>query len=454
MTKAFLLRELLDAVVSRKLLWISILCCLPIPLSVLVNQRALDQFTAYQARAQMDYERSKTGFLATDQIEVRAFRPKSSLAGLAFGLESTVPNTVLLRRDGMSIGQGQAQENPIASLFGRIDMLFVVRFILSLAAIILTFNAICGEKEQGTLSLIFSSAVPRDSFLFGKYLGAFVVLIGPFAASLLLALLVLQIQAGGSLARAEDWIAVALIFVVSTLYLMTFLTLGVLVSAFTSRPLVAIIVLLFLWAGLVAVIPQSAGLLAELVFPMENAESFLFKKNLVTQEFERQRSAELEPYFGAPDYEEIRRPIALKYAVELAKITAEMDREYSNRRQAQFRIASAIASVSPVTPLTLAVSALAGTGVPQENHFYQALNQFQGEVQESVFSGGYRDVAGGTGQFQVQMVALKDLPRFELGSLSLSRVLRDIVGTFLLLIVFNAALFLLAYFRFLRYELS
>src|SRR5947199_270403 len=131
MTRAIFQRELLDAIVSRKLLWICILCFVPIPLSTLVNQRAQGQLAAYLARAQVDYEQSLAGMKAADQVEVRAFRDKPPLSSLAFGLESVLPNTVSLRRDGASIGQGAGQENPILSLFGRIDLLFIVRFVLS-----------------------------------------------------------------------------------------------------------------------------------------------------------------------------------------------------------------------------------------------------------------------------------------------------------------------------------
>ncbi len=453
MTKAIVLRELLDAILSRKLLWITVLCCLPIPLCTLVNQRTLLQFGAYQARAEADYEKSLTGMLPADQIEVRAFRPKPVLAALAFGLESVLPNMVLLRRDGMSVGQGQSQENPVIILFGRIDLLFMVRFVLSLAAIVLTFGAICGEKELGTLSLIFSGPVPRDSVLLGKYLAASIILIVPFLFSLLLTVLLMQFQGSGVLASGEAWMRIVCIFLLCMLYLMAFMGLGILVSSLTSRPLVAITVLLFLWAGLVVVLPQSAGLLSERLLPVESHQSFLFKKNLLAQELDRKRAAELEPFLDDPNYESIRAPIAMKYSVELTKAAAEMDQEYSNRRRAQFRLASVLASVSPVTPLTLGVTAMAGTGVPQSDQFIAAIDRYQAEVNDKVFSQGYRDVfPGGRASVQVNLLALKEIPRFELSNLPLNVLLRKIAAPLGLLILANAVLFVCAYLRFLRYE--
>ncbi|MEA2559701.1 MAG: type transport system permease protein [Acidobacteriota bacterium] len=455
MTRAIFRRELLDAIVSRKLLWICILCFVPIPLSTLVNQRALAQFAAYHTRAQADYEQSLVGMKPADQVEVRAFRAKPPLSCLAFGLESVLPNTVSLRRDGASIGQGAGQENPILSLFGRIDLLFIVRFVLSLAAIVLTFGAVCTEKETGTLSLIFSSPVPRDSFLFGKYLAALLILIGPFAASMLLTAVLLQLQGAASLTSTESLLQLLGIFLFCSLYLMTFLGLGILVSASTFRSLTAITVLLFLWAGLVAVLPQSAGLLAERLVPVESAESFLLQKNLLSQDFERRRAAELEPLSEDPNYSQLRQPIAMKYAVELAKATAERDQEHAYRQRTQFRVATILASVSPVTPLTLGVSTLAGTGVPQSEQFLGALSRYQAEVNEKIFSNGYRDVfPGGRASFQINMIDLRSAPHFAPVRLSLSQMVRSTMGSLIVLILANAALFVAAYFRFYRYEVS
>jgi ABC-type transport system involved in multi-copper enzyme maturation permease subunit len=237
MTRAIFQRELLMRSSPQA---VDGILAFPIPLSTLVNQRARTVLglTGHTTRAVAD------GMKAADQVELRAFRAKPPLAGLAFGLESVLPNTVSLRRDGASIGQGAGQENPILSLFGRIDLLFIVRFVLSLAAIVLTFGTVCAEKETGTLSLIFSSPVPRDSFLFGKYLAALLILVGPFAASLLLTALLLQLQGAVSLASTDILLQLLGIFLFCSLYLMTFLGLGILVSASTFRPLTAITVLL------------------------------------------------------------------------------------------------------------------------------------------------------------------------------------------------------------------
>ncbi len=432
---------------------VSILCCLLIPMSILVNQRSLDQFSSYQSQARAEYERSLVGSTPGDQVEIHIFRNMADMSSLASGLEPLMPSSVILSASGMSFGAGQAYEKPLDSLFGHIDLLFVVRFILSLAAIVLSFGLVSGEKEAGTLGLVLSSPVPRDNFLLGKYFGSAVVLLVPFLFSLLLSMVVLQFFGGGSLTGSAQWIRLGAIALVSVLYLNIFLSLGTLISTLTSRALTSMTILLFLWAGLVAVIPQSAGLLAELMFPVESSESVTFRKSLVARDLDARRAAELQQHFGSPNYDELRRPVALKYAAELQEATARMDREFENRRNVQLNIASGMAYVSPVTPLTLAFTTLAGTGLPQTQEFYTELSQFRQRVNEEVFSKGYRDQGpGGQTVLSISMVDRAELPKFELQEIPVSEMWRSISFSVVVLVLLNFVLFLAAYFRFLHYD--
>ncbi|MEE8583230.1 MAG: ABC transporter permease subunit [Acidobacteriota bacterium] len=65
------------------------------------------------------------------------------------------------------------------------------QIVLSLFAILFAYNAVSGEKEQGTLRLSFSNAVPRDSYILGKAAGSFLALAIPLLILILLGCLLL-----------------------------------------------------------------------------------------------------------------------------------------------------------------------------------------------------------------------------------------------------------------------
>ena len=57
-------------------------------------------------------------------------------------------------------------------LFGVLDLAFIVKVVLSLCVLLFTYDAICGEKEQGTLRLYASYPVSRSAQALAKLAGS------------------------------------------------------------------------------------------------------------------------------------------------------------------------------------------------------------------------------------------------------------------------------------------
>ena len=54
------------------------------------------------------------------------------------------------------------------------DWGFIIGYVLSLIALLFTFDSISHEREQGTLRLMFANSIPRHTVLIGKFLGALI----------------------------------------------------------------------------------------------------------------------------------------------------------------------------------------------------------------------------------------------------------------------------------------
>ena len=65
-------------------------------------------------------------------------------------------------RDEAQVVAGEV-ENPPELLFPSMDVIAFVGIIMSLLAVVFGYDAICGEKERGTLRLVLSYSVPRDT---------------------------------------------------------------------------------------------------------------------------------------------------------------------------------------------------------------------------------------------------------------------------------------------------
>ena len=75
-------------------------------------------------------------------------------------------------------------DNPYLVVFPRTDLTFVFQIVISLPTFLFSYDAIAGERQNGTLALVLSNAIPRGKLLFGKYLGGILSLAIPLVFSL------------------------------------------------------------------------------------------------------------------------------------------------------------------------------------------------------------------------------------------------------------------------------
>ena len=97
-----------------------------------------------------------TDWLALEQY--RIFLPPSPLEALVTGISSDIGRTAEVRSRGeISPEDSRFNEDPIFAVFRFLDLSFIFQVVLSLFAILLGYDAICGEKERGTLRLTFAT---------------------------------------------------------------------------------------------------------------------------------------------------------------------------------------------------------------------------------------------------------------------------------------------------------
>ena len=143
----------------------------------------------------------------------------------------------------------------------RVDFVAVVSLVLSFLAIVLGFDAICGEREQGTLRLLLSHSVSRGQIVAAKLLGGFLSVWVPFALAFVASLLMLQTNPDVRFS-GDDWLRLAVLFLLTCLFLAEVFALSLLVSACTRRATTSLTLCLFGWlvlgAGYASALPAVA----------------------------------------------------------------------------------------------------------------------------------------------------------------------------------------------------
>ena len=146
-------------------------------------------------------------------------------------------------------------------------------YFVPLVALLLSFDAIAGESERGTLALSLTYPLSRAEILFGKFLAQLLVLTFAIAIALLLsALLTIFLHSGAEM----SFMPLLRLFFTSILLGASFLGLGFMVSALVRQPSVAsglaiviwlIFVVLYDIALLGALVADNGGFFTQTIFP-------------------------------------------------------------------------------------------------------------------------------------------------------------------------------------------
>lgn len=81
--------------------------------------------------------------------------------------------------------------NLLKTVFAAPDMLFIVKVLVSLLAILFSYNLICEERERGTLKLMLVNNASRRAIFGGKFLGGLFSIWMAFTVAFLVYLLAL-----------------------------------------------------------------------------------------------------------------------------------------------------------------------------------------------------------------------------------------------------------------------
>ncbi len=457
--------------------------CLLIVASVVLGIRELGAFERQQAAARALYAEELEEVSEWQSLAARAFRRADPLQILAAGVHNDVGRMAQVgsAREPALVRSIYSDE-PILAVFRSLDLSFIVTVVLSLFAILFTYDAINGERQAGTLRLVFAHAVPRAGYVAAKFAGLWLAAAVPLLLAALLGLLVAELS-GVSL-LAGHWQRLVTFGAAAALYFTFFVALGVAASALTRRPATSFLVLLAAWVVLVMVIPRLGLLAAVNLQPVPSAAEVESRKqgfearawddhmralSAVWQEREAQMAGLDEDQRQA--YEDERLWQWLEDDERLRKETEAAIADHAARlgetvrleQAAQRRLAFALGRVSPASTFQLLAMRAAGTGVELKERYESAARRYRLSFLDYVSA---RDGGGGSHRFSRRRAGaasklfedtnepldLSDMPQFVEPRLESSEALAGAPLELGLLALEVLLAFALGFVAFLRYD--
>ena len=466
MLRDIIKKEILDNITSPKFVFTFLLCTILILLSVytgVANYRAeKKEYTAALALNKKNME-SQPNYSSLAGIGIKISKPPQVLGTVVTGIEEAVGRVapVNIAADPNLI-DSKYSSNPVFAVFGALDLMFIVKIVLSLFAILFTYDAIVGEKEKGTLKLALSNDVPRDRLILGKAIGGYISLLLPLLIPLILSLIILLIVPDISLG-GEDWGRLLLVFLMFFLYLSVFFSLGLFVSARTSRSSTSFLVLLFAWVIIVMVIPKVAVITAGQIRPIPSVHEITAKKDAFLQQIsgegqkvasewvqKNRADAEKDPKAWQEKFRKFIGDYQQELTSKIDENNAALERDYQQKKRAQQGLAVNLSRISPASALTFGSMTLARTGINEFDRFLASVRAYKPIYTKWINSKLGESINFTTGE-QAQ-IKIDDMPQHTYEPEWLSRSLVRTIPDFALLTVMIIIFFVGAYISFLRYD--
>ena len=334
----------------------------------------------------------------------------------------------------------------------KVDWIFVIGYVLSLIAILFTFDSISGERGQGTLRLTLANPVPRHTVLIGKFLGALISIGVPFTLTVLINLLVVS-TSGNVQFGTEAWSRLGIIFLIALLYLCLFLALGLLVSSRVQQNAASLVVLLLIWVTFVVFMPSTlASIASGFSNPMTDDEFYEHRTQL-QNELKNEYEARLQ---NTHEFSLKRIQLGGEYVTNEAAQRERLSQKHLDQQHAQIQLARSVTRISPLAIVQHLLEVFAATGFERHLQFVENVQQYAREYREFVTDMDRADpdslhIIGIREGMSKKPISPESIPIFE-DTLSLNRDFNTAATDLLLLVLFFVVLLSGAYLAFVRLE--
>ena len=488
MFNTLLLKEIQETIQTYRFIVVVLLCLILIPLGMYVTMKDYEQrLTEYRDSVRLYQERSEGRIRGNFRAE--GYRPPSAMGVFSIGLEYLLPNKVVTSEDGKyQIKDSSGINNPHSQLFGKVDYLFIVGFVLSLLALIFTFSSISGEKESNTLRLIMSNPIPRWEILIAKSLGNYIVFIVPFITALIIGLLILSFHNIIQVFSLQFLNTFFLILLVTLLYTFSMFNLGMLISTLSHRSLTSIVTLLFVWVIMVLVVPKISPMIAEAIYPIKTLQVIQMEKDAIRNNLEGELDKKRRELFdktmmdygidpgkfrseresgtdswnsASTQYKKNAAILENEYQDKINSAIGGIEQDYATKRNTQTAISVNLSRISPVCCFTYVVTELSGTGLLELENFHERAKRFQEQVKNTIYDNYVRERYANTrgsmwgGTTTVKGFDSKEVPVPHLSNYrhtTITEALETVFVDIVLLALFSILFFAGAFVSFLRYD--
>lgn len=353
--------------------------------ALLYGRHHIDAVTEYSKSVAVQNERIRELSYRLAELaeeDFMAYRRPRKLQFVMDGEDDMRPNTIPYSTSIVGNPKISSSVNYQVERYERLDWGFAFGVLATFLAVVMSFNALSGEKEEGTLKLLLTNRVSRTTVLAAKHLALTVSILFPLVIGALFSTAVMTVVTRSAFS-ADQLVRMFLVLCSGILLVVVFVSMGLFVSALTHNSTKSLVVLLLIWVVSVIIVPSLGRLLAE------NAGSVVTVPE-VERRIDELLGEALEEYSGR-DISHAPREVLpvdeseILWDEMMDKVESRAQEVLDNNLRAkltQVRVMERFMSISPCAVFTKSASDFVGTGLLEDIHFVQDVRNHREEFLE------------------------------------------------------------------------
>ncbi|MCE5249213.1 ABC transporter permease subunit, partial [bacterium] len=398
------IKEFYSNLISSRFAIGFLLCLFLVPFSLFIS---IDDYKSQMRTYEVDRktaDKDNSSIRVYSALRPELVKPPEPLSIFSRGISYNVGSKITIHlgeKPFMTTGKSLDRENPFLNSFLSIDFIGIVGIVMSLIALLFTYNICSREREMGTLKLMLSNSIGRWEVLLGKVLGSFITLIPIILFCYTLCAVIILLSPNISLTSTE-WLRVGLLFVVSILYFTLYMFIGLFISTRTRSAATSIVLCLFAWVVFVFIVPNLSVYASQSLMKVESRDNLSVGLSELDREFENKveeyrKKIGFDPSLGfgswgtyddghfelggqSPEFMDFQRrtcqysePLRIEYADRKWML----QKRYLDQLDRQRKRAETLSLLSPTELFHLIASSVCRTDVQSHYHFLDIVGQYR-----------------------------------------------------------------------------
>lgn len=461
--KNIIKRELLDHLQSIQFI---VLLCITMILflanGLISTKEYTQKISSYNQDITQTYKNPST-------IMTPLYRQPNQLLFMAEGGDKYRPTGYYLSPKGVLDALPSGPRNFKLPEIPELDWSFIIKIIFSLYVILLGYNAISGEKEEGTLRQILSNSIGRIRVLVAKYIAILLCILVPLVTGFIISLIIVGIFIPEVLSL-RNLLRIFVMLLLTLVYLSIFAFLSLLVSSLIHRSSLVLLVLLAVWVLFAIVIPNTSGILSQ---KLAKVPSEFQTAKLVGPMIQQQVWAKIDKIKERVNKGELSTEEEVKQETDSAFNEGQDElikhyKSYEDAMKQRSRMAQSLSRLSPTALFQYGSEDIAQSGTKSEEQFLKDVRNYARVYDDYILEKVGKLVGTSGWSFSTSMMIngksvyigsprpeeyqgdKSDFPRFTETQPSLVHSLREALLDLAGLILWNLVLAMLAFSVFLR----